>query len=149
MKTLKNLLKLFTIWIISLLALSASIIMFTEKGSYDLKEIAASVAMFMFYSVIFSFPAFVFFTTCSIFVLETKWDIWKKKALMVLLNYIDIIGTGLVFTFLVIGSSTPSADNHYLNFIRKEAVAFYPGWVLIIASTMAIVLMPFKEKTNK
>jgi len=150
MKTIKDIFKLFAIWIISILALSISIVLFVDKGDFGLQRALASIVAFMFYSLIFSLPAFIFFSTCSVFVLQTKWDVRKKKALMILFNYIDIVGTGLAFMLLITNTSTGMENDHFILELKKGLFTFYPGWDLAGASTLAIILIPFKEKlTNK
>src|SRR5688572_4212660 len=148
MKILKNIALLALVWIGSNLALSITFLITTDEKISGVEDYAGSTLYIMIFSLIFSLPAFLFFLTFSMITLATKWSTLKKRLFMVLINYIDIIGTFLILFLLITADdkSGSSVGDHLGFFTRVEAS---PLWVLIATSTLLILIMPFQFTTNQ
>ena len=149
MKIIKELGKLMLVWLSSILFFSVAIACYISKGKNIDLEIIRSSILFIFYSCIFSMPAFIFFAVLSILIIQTKLSILKKKCLMILVNYIDIIATWLVLV-LISTAGSKGYTGKYLLQLTEYIPGFYPLWVLVVTSTIAILIIPFRDKkTNK
>lgn len=142
MKTLKNPLLLILVWILSLLALCISFMLYTKEG-LTFQKIAGGTFLLMIYSALFSLPAFIFFFLISIFTLRSaKLSSIQKRLVMCTANLIDIILTFGALYFLIVAETVNHDSAKQLNAI-KDIFTFYPLWVLVIVSNLIIVLFPF------
>jgi hypothetical protein len=139
MKTLKNFPQLLLIWIISIVSLCTAIAVYQCNSSATVGEFFYIVFIFMIYSFFCSFPAFIFFSMLSMLVLQQNWSPLKKRGYILCINFIDIAGTAVVlfgFTF------------REFNHAAHNLLQFYPCWVLLLSSSLAICFMPFKHRTT-
>lgn len=142
MKTLKNPLLLILVWILSLLALSVSFILYSKEG-LTFQKITGGTFLLMIYSAIFSLPAFIFFFLVSFFVLRSaKLSSIKKRLIMCSANLVDIVLTFGALYFLMAAETGSNESARQLKAI-KDIFSFYPIWVLVIVSNTIIFLLPF------
>jgi hypothetical protein len=148
MKSLKNPFLLVLIWIIALFVLCLSF-MFYSKESLTFQKVVGGTFLLMIYSVIFSFPAFLFFFLVSYFTLRSeKLSIPKKKLVMLGANLTDIVFTFGALYVLVDGNNLQHDSANGLSNL-KNIFSFYPLWVLTIISSLLIVVFPFNFNKSK
>jgi hypothetical protein len=145
MKSFKNPLFLLLVWMGSLLALCLSFF-FYSKEPVTFQKLVGGTFLMMIYSVIFSFPAFIFFLVVSIFTLRsTKLTVIQKKIIMNGANLFDILLTfGALYLLISDNAINHDSTRHLANL--KDVFAFYPLWALIGVSTLLILILPFNFK---
>lgn len=159
MKSYKQILQLSLVWAITILAFAisfsvygASIMMSAGDGQSPMLYFIISFCIIFCFALVLGFissvPAFVFFGLFSFLVLQIPMDLRIKKIIILAINYMDILCT-CAFTFAIIASSTTNTAPQYSLYPLKNYILWYPNWVIILTSTIAILLMPFgKNNTN-
>ncbi len=147
MKHIKNILLIFTVWIVSLIFLSFSFMVYS-KGWNDIRDLLAGSVLLMIYCIIFSFPAFIFFFVVSFFTIRSdKLSPLQKRLVMLGANTFDIIVTFGALYMIVVADNLPKESSKNLLQL-KNVFQFYPLWILFIVSSLLITTLPFQLKNN-
>lgn len=154
MKKITDFGKLFFIWVITILFFSVSFTIYAVAKMDLIKQeefiiLFIIIIIFPFcFGLLFSVPQFVLFAGIGFWILQTNWSVRIKKLLLLAINYINILVTCTI-TFMiiwaVIESDQKSSGEKDYNGLLKY-VFWYPNWVIIFTSTIAILLMPFGNK---
>lgn len=148
MKKLTDFGKLILIWLISILVFNFSFSVFAatiRNSNDDITVIFMFTLTFiftLFFAALSSIPNLIFFVLLGMVILQTKYSQRTKKIFLMIINTLGI----LVLCIVTFGFISLIREKEGLLYPLNKYIWWYPNWVLLVSSNLAILLMPFGNK---